>query len=225
MSTFIAPTDYFKRYYSADLKVFGGEMMCGASLTDSLCPPKRARFKGLAEFVVCQFELNLLSQAMYTHMRPAYWAWHAFSAPFVDPRLCYLGHGMGNHMPYSILRFAQQPFASDLRFAQLPFAAPKASMDRLDWDITDNVTNSHGALGGGTPPVALSWNIIRTYTVFFFEDYLTGFEGTGRRAGYSRQSLLQALARDQDCTACVLTATGWESKHVLELLEHEQTRD
>jgi hypothetical protein len=187
MSAFLAPEKYFEQHYLTDFAVFGGDMMCGFTLTDSLRPPKRARFHGIGEFVVCQFELNLLSQAIYTHSLSAYPAWRAFSAPFADPRLCFYGHGMGSHLPYSILRFAQQPCA-----------APD------------------------TPPVELSWDMLRSYTAFFFADYLRRFRLADGSA-FSEQSFFRAIVPDRDCTACILTPDGWESRHILELIEYEQT--
>jgi hypothetical protein len=185
MTGYLAPEEYLEGHYLADFAVFGNKMMCGWTFTDSMGPPKRGRFHGIAEFVVCQFELNLLSQAIYTHSMPAYWAWRAFSAPFADPRLCYSGHGMGSHMPYSILRFAQQPCFR-------------------------------------TPPTALSWDILRSYSAFFFGDYLRRFRLTDRGTRFSEESFFRAVAADQDCTACVLISDGWESRHVLELIEFEQ---
>ena len=112
MKDYISPEEYFDGAYKADLDVFGGKMLCGFTFTDSMLSPKRKRFKGFAEFVVCQFELNLLSQAFGAHKPPGYSAWWDFSAQFADPRQCFSGHGMGNHMPYSILRFAQKPCAA-----------------------------------------------------------------------------------------------------------------
>lgn len=122
-SRIIPAADYFSQHYLADFEVFASDTMCGFSLADALNLPKRARFRGLPEFVVCQFNLNLLNQAVYTHAGAAYHAWRAFSAPFADTHKCWLGHGLGSHIPYSILRFAQQPFASAI--APVP----------LGWDI------------------------------------------------------------------------------------------
>jgi hypothetical protein len=185
MCTYLAPEEYFERHYLADFAVFGYKVMCGWTLTGSMGPHKRARFHGIAEFVVCQFELNLLSQAIYTHSISAYWAWCAFSAPFADPRFCLSGHGMGSHMPYSIMRFAQQP-------------------------------------SFGIPPIALNWDILRSYSAFFFGDYLRRFRLGDRGRRFSEESFLRAVAADHDCTACVLISDSWESKHVLELVEYER---
>ena len=112
METHIPPKDYFDQHYLADFEVFGSTAMCGFSMADAMNAPKRTRFKGLVEFVVCQFELNLLNQAFYTHA--AGFGWRGFSAPFADTHGCSMGHGMANHIPHSILRFAQQPFGGQL---------------------------------------------------------------------------------------------------------------
>lgn len=188
MTTHMPPHQYFERDYLPDFEVFGGDMMCGISLGESLRPPKRARFVGLTEFVVCQFELNLLSQAVYTHSCSAYAIWRRFSAPFADTRLCFSGHGMGSHAPSSILRFAQQPFA-----------APNIA------------------------PVSLGWDILRDYTTFFLDDYVARFMASETGMEFSREAFLQAVARDHDCTAHVLTPSGWQSRHVIEFLGHEHT--
>lgn len=183
MANHIPAPEYFDKNYAADFEVFGGDTMCGFSLADAMNQPKRARFAGLAEFVVCQFELNLLSQAIYTHSCAAYSAWRRFSVPFADTRLCFLGHGMANHKPPSILRFAEQPFAS-----------PEIK------------------------PVLLDWEILREFTVFFLKDYVARFIATATPAEFSSEAFLQAIERDADCTASALTPTGWETKHVSDLL-------
>jgi len=186
MHSHIPPTDYLEQHYSADFQVFGSDAMCGFSLGDSLRLPKRSRYKGLAEFVVSQFGLNLLNQAIYTHAGSCFSGWRRFSLPFADTHGCWSGHGLGSHVPYSILRFAQQPFAS-----------------------------------ADTAPVPLAWDIIRIYTTFFLDDYVTRFARTDSGTGFQREAFLEAVASDYDCTACVLASSGWESKHVMEFLRHE----
>lgn len=108
---YIVPKLYIESAYAADFGVFGGDMLCGFTLTDVLSPPKRDMFKGLAEFVLCQFELNLLNQALHSHWQSVYAAWRKYSLPFANTLLCFHGHGLANHLPYSILRFAQEPCA------------------------------------------------------------------------------------------------------------------
>jgi hypothetical protein len=125
----LPPKDYFCEHYAADFAVFGGNMLCGFTLTDSLMPDKRSKFKGIAEFVVCQFELNLLNQSIYAYARQCYSAWRAFSVPFADTKLCSMGHGMANHLPPSILRFAQEPRAR-----------PGTESVPMTWDIVAEYT-------------------------------------------------------------------------------------
>ena len=79
MTPWRSPQDYFGQHYRADLKVFASTALCGFTLSDALHAPKRGEFIGLAEFVVCQFELNLLNQAVYTHDRSVYWFLATFS--------------------------------------------------------------------------------------------------------------------------------------------------
>lgn len=110
MALYMPAADYFKQHYTADLEQFGSHVMCGWTLADSMRPPQSALFKSLIEFVVCQFELNLLNQAIYSHSQSSYSAWCAFSVPFADIRGCDHGHGMGSHVPDNILRFAQHPY-------------------------------------------------------------------------------------------------------------------
>ena len=148
-----------------------------------LASSQESVLRGMTEFVVCQFELNLLSQPVYTHSCWAYPAWRRFSVPFADTRLCFSGHGMGSHAPSSILRFAQQPFA-----------APD------------------------TAPVSLDWDILRDYTTFFLDDYIARFMASKRDIEFSPEAFLGAVTLDHDCTAHVLTPSGWQSRHVIEFL-------
>jgi hypothetical protein len=90
---------------------------------------------------------------------------------------------MANHKPHSILRFAQQPFASS-----------------------------------EIKPAVLDWETLRDYTVFFLKDYVARFIATATPAEFSSEAFLQAIGRDADCTASALTPTGWQTKHVSELL-------
>jgi hypothetical protein len=70
-------------------------------------------------FVICQFELNLLNQAVYTHASASYLKWRAFTAPFANTLLCFSGHGLGTHNRNSILRFVQQQEGHGLTRVQL----------------------------------------------------------------------------------------------------------
>jgi len=178
---------YMTEHYATDFAVFGGDTMCGFTLTDALRPPKRSRFVGLPEFVICQFELNLLSQAIFTHCYPAFAEWHAYSVPFADPRSCFLGHGMGNHMPYSILRFAQEPRAAEK-----------------------------------TAPVELDWNMLGEYTRYCFGDYLSSF-CSANPVELTPEWLIDRMSIDQDCIACVRTASSWETRHVSQMTSPQAT--
>jgi hypothetical protein len=83
---------------------------------------------------------------------------------------------------------------SILRFAQLPSAAP------------------------GTVPVSLNWDVLRDYTTFFFTECVSRFRSDLGSRGFSQESFLRAVASDLDCTACILTPTARETKHVKEFL-------
>lgn len=101
--------EYLQGHYRADFAVFGADSLCGANLVEILRPNLSGAFAGIAEFIVCQFELNLLNQAIYAHFREHHSAWRSFVAPFGNTLLCFSGHGLGSHAPDSILRFAQSP--------------------------------------------------------------------------------------------------------------------
>jgi hypothetical protein len=105
----IAPKAYFENHYAADFALFGGDTMCGITMSENLLPEKRSKFVGIAEFIVSQFELNLLNQVIYTHFKSNHLARQNFSSPFANTLLCFAGHGMASHAPHSILRFVQDP--------------------------------------------------------------------------------------------------------------------
>jgi len=110
MSQLLPPTEYMQGHYLHDFGVFGSTSMCGFSMGDALDGRKRAAIHGLAEFTLAQFGLNLLNQATFAHAPAHAFAWKRFSPPFADTHGCFSGHGMGSHIPHSILRFAQEPF-------------------------------------------------------------------------------------------------------------------
>lgn len=111
MSLLLPPTDYMQDHYLHDFGVFGSTTMCGFSMADALDGCKRAAMHGIAEFTLAQFGLNLLNQATFSHAPSHASAWKRFSPPFADTHGCFSGHGMGSHIPNSILRFAQDPFS------------------------------------------------------------------------------------------------------------------
>ncbi len=112
---------YFSENYSEDYKLLGGDSLCGIGLIDMMRQPKRERFIGFPEFVLCQFALNLHNQAFYSHFPEVHLAWRRYSAQFGDTRLCFSGHGLGSHAPAAILNFVQSP------------SAPECSPVRYEW--------------------------------------------------------------------------------------------
>lgn len=110
MSQLLPPTEYMQGHYLHDFEVFGSTSMCGFSMGDALDGRKRAAIHGLAEFTLVQFGLNLLNQATFAHAPAHAFAWKRFSPPFSDTHGCFSGHGMGSHIPHSILRFVREPF-------------------------------------------------------------------------------------------------------------------
>ena len=106
----IPPAQYLDLHYAEDYETFGSSSMCGFSMADALRNPKRTKMRGITEFTLSQFGLNLMNQATYAHCPSHSFAWNRFSPPFADTHGCFSGHGMGNHIPHSILRFAQEPF-------------------------------------------------------------------------------------------------------------------
>lgn len=101
--------DYFTQHYAADFAVFRSKALCGKTLSKVMSEPKRSAFRGFAEFVLCQFALNLHNQEFYDHFPQLHFAWREYSAPFGDVRLCQWGHGLGGRDPDLILRFVQSP--------------------------------------------------------------------------------------------------------------------
>jgi hypothetical protein len=155
--THIPPDQYLDQQYTADYTLFGGDMMCGIALARALTPPMRNQFIGLAEFVVCQFELNLLNQALYTHGRFLGCRRINQLAPFADTRLCSMGHGMCCHLPYAILKFAQEPFQR---------MCPRVN---LNWDLLTDYTKFFlgdylqrlGSAESGAVPGEAFWEALR----------------------------------------------------------------
>ncbi len=111
MSQLLPPSEYMQDHYLHDFEVFGSTSMCGFSMADALDRRKRSAIHGIAEFTLAQFGLNLLNQATFTHTPTYAFAWKRFSPTFADTHGCFSGHGMGSHIPHSILRFAQEPFS------------------------------------------------------------------------------------------------------------------
>lgn len=124
----VAPKEYFDKHYAADCKLFGSEIVGRSALARSLKPRARERFRGLAEFFVCRFELCLLNQAIYTHFRPAHKVWLGYSAPNASPLSAHRTD-LGSGRPDEILRFAQKPVQGD-----------RVEAVKLNWDLLHDFT-------------------------------------------------------------------------------------
>jgi len=100
--------EYFDAHYAADRAVFTGDPLCNGSLAKSLRPDASERFKGITEFVVCLFELNVLARVISRRYVEAHIPWQHFSAPLIYPHQIGIG-GRAKLLTNSILRFAQDP--------------------------------------------------------------------------------------------------------------------
>lgn len=182
------PSEYMSCHYQSDFQTFGSTSMCGFSMADVLKNPKKDKMQGLVEFTLAQFGLNLMNQAFHAHCPSHSYAWKHFSPAFADTHGCFSGHGMGSHVPHSILRFAQDPF-----------------------------------FGSGEPPgIVLTWPEIESYTRYFLKDMIEVFMATPEGAGFEKELFYEAVARDYDCTACCKGPEGWESRHVITMIENHQ---
>ena len=54
----------------------------------------------------------------------------------------------------------------------------------------------------------LNWSRIEEFTRYFLGDYLAGF-----CSEQTRQELLERIAGDYDCSACVRTDSDWEARN------------
>jgi hypothetical protein len=124
----IPPKKYFDSHYASDWVTFDKDRLCRRWLPGSLKPNASRKFDGIAEFIVCQFELNLLNQAIYTFFRDSHDAWRRFSAPCIDTRV-FAAQGLENRLPDSILRLAQSP-------SNYPNAIPRI----LSWQMLKDYT-------------------------------------------------------------------------------------
>jgi hypothetical protein len=100
------PDDYLKKYYLKDLKRFGENILCGRTMSKFWNEKEREKWEYLDHFLVCQYELNLLSQIIYSNFKEDYEKWLEVSLPFVDCR-CPSAHGGVGH-PLSILWVAER---------------------------------------------------------------------------------------------------------------------
>jgi len=123
MSTYIPPDEYFNQHYLDDFKVFGGNILCAWEI-GSL---RSRQYKGLEEFVLCQFWLNLLDHAISEHAYRFIATWRKFSQPFASVSACD-HHGYGQ--PSWFLKCMQQQ-DKDVR-PTLAFLSPPIS---LTWEM------------------------------------------------------------------------------------------
>jgi hypothetical protein len=116
----VDPDQYFPIHYYSDFSLFFGRRakiptshretaLCGMTLGSLFEPEKRARFVSPADFLCCQYELNLLHQGIYTYYREHHPMWLLGSSAFLDIRGCRSGHGGLTTNPGGILRFARDP--------------------------------------------------------------------------------------------------------------------
>jgi hypothetical protein len=105
VSRIIPARDYFAHHYATDFALFGRKGLCGKTLSRVMCQPERGAFHGFAEFVLCQFALNMHNQEFCDHSPHLHSSWREYSAPFAKVGRC---HRM-SHNPDSILRFVQSP--------------------------------------------------------------------------------------------------------------------
>jgi hypothetical protein len=127
---FIPPKEYFDKHYLSDFRVFGSSIMCAWEIG----PLRTRSYQGLSEFILCQFGLNLLNQAIYTHAHLFFPEWERLSAPFADVRAC-SHHGYGQ--PFWFLKCMQEPITGDIS-RSVAFLTPPVS---LDWKIVSSFTN------------------------------------------------------------------------------------
>jgi hypothetical protein len=101
------PYEYFNQHYLADFKVFGGNVLCAWEIG----PLRSRQYKGLEEFIVCQFWLNLLDQAVSRHAYRFITPWREFSQPLASVSAC-SHHGYDT--PYWYLKCMQEPVADNV---------------------------------------------------------------------------------------------------------------
>lgn len=102
----MTPKEYIEKYYKEDLARFDAGVLCGATMSKFKDPGERGRWPYLDHFLICQYELNLLSQLIYSHFREDHNKWISSTLPVIDCR-CASYHGGVNH-PLSILWVAER---------------------------------------------------------------------------------------------------------------------
>lgn len=73
--------------------------------------------------------------------------------------------------------------------------------------------------GSGAPPgIVLTWPQIEDYTTYFLRDMLEAFMRDPSGEGFPKELFYDSIQRDYDCIACCRTLEGWESRHVMSLI-------
>jgi hypothetical protein len=98
---------YFPEHYLADLRTADLGILCGLTMTKILNKSEIENYISPVNLICCLYDLNLLSQSIYTYFPAVHPIWIASSAPFIDCR-CDHYHG-GVNYPSGILEYVSQP--------------------------------------------------------------------------------------------------------------------
>jgi len=87
------PEEYFTKYYLKDFDQFGDseKSMCGATLSE-MSDELISSYHNFEHFIICEYELNLLSQTIHSHFIEDHQKWMETTAPYHDAR-CYHAGG------------------------------------------------------------------------------------------------------------------------------------
>ncbi len=100
------PQDYFSANYLKDLEYFKslniGDHLCGRIYSSLFNNEDKLNFLNLKNFIICQYELNLINQVIYTHFRADFDEWKKIAPKMLDQICTY-----GSH-PINILIFAER---------------------------------------------------------------------------------------------------------------------
>jgi len=102
----IKPKEYIEKEYKKDLEKFGN-VMCGMTMSIFYKDEKRELWPYLDHFLICQYELNLLNQIIYSNFNIDHKKWLEDTLPFSDCNSCPSNHGGVEH-PLSILWVAER---------------------------------------------------------------------------------------------------------------------
>jgi hypothetical protein len=107
----MSPKEYIENYYQKDLERFDEGILCGWSISKFCKPEERKKWKYLDHFLVCQYELNLLSELVYSSFQEDHNQWLKATLPYTDCR-CASAHGGVSH-PLSILWVAERDLSKN----------------------------------------------------------------------------------------------------------------